>query len=364
MTYPNLELRASCQHFLSGHLPRTQRAWLTDLAASPLADLRLDIYNEGPAIALLEQEVATLLGKEAAIFVHKGVVAQQMALRVWADRSGKHTVALHPKSHIDLDERRAYERLHPLVGLRVGTDHRPFTLQDLQALHEPCGAIVVELPLRRAGYKLVPWEELVAISAWAREQGIPLHFDGARLWECAPFYGRSYAEIAALADSVYVSFYKGLGGLAGCILAGPQDFIEETRAWHIRLGGSLYTVFPYILAAYEGLHHHLPKMEGYVARAHEVSAALARLPGVMPVPNPPHTNAFQIYLPAPREKLQKAAEKLAKTEHIWLFSSFIETPLPALTMSEITIGEAAEQWTTEEIVIALQQLLEYTKDEL
>ncbi len=364
MSFPNPELRASCQHFLSGHLPRTQRTWLADLATSPLAELRLDVYNEGPAIALLEGEVATLLGKEAALFVHKGVVAQQMALRAWTDRSGKRAVALHPKSHIELDERQAYERLHPLVGLCAGADHRPFTLQELKALHEPCGAIVIELPLRRAGYKLLPWEELVAISAWAREQGIPLHFDGARLWECAPFYGRSYAEIAALADSVYVSFYKGLGGLAGCILAGPADFIEETRAWHIRLGGSLYTVFPYILAAYDGLHHHLPKMEAYVARAREVSAALAHLPGVMIVPDPPHTNAFQIYLPTTREKLQKAAEKLAKTERLWLFSSFMETTFPALTMSEITIGEAAEQWTTEEIVIALQQLLDYTRDDL
>ncbi|MGH2482711.1 MAG: threonine aldolase family protein, partial [Ktedonobacteraceae bacterium] len=217
MAFPNLELRASCQRFLSGHLPRTQRTWLAEMAASPLADLRLDSYNEGPAIALLEEEVAARLGKEAALFIHKGVTAQQMALRVWTDRSGKRAVALHPKSHIDLDERQAYERLHPIVGLRVGAEHHPFTLQQLQALHEPCGAIVIELPLRRAGYKLLPWEELVAISTWAHEEGIPLHFDGARLWECAPFYGRSYADIAALADSVYVSFYKGLGGLAGCI---------------------------------------------------------------------------------------------------------------------------------------------------
>ena len=363
MAFPNFELRASCQRFLSGHLPRTQRAWLAEIAASPLADLRLDSYNEGPAIALLEEEVATLLGKEAALFIHKGVTAQQMALRVWTDRSGKRAVALHPKSHIDLDERQAYERLHPIVGLRVGTEHHPFTLQQLQAPHEPCGAIVIELPLRRAGYKLLPWEELVAISTWAREEGIPLHFDGARLWECAPFYRRSYAEIADLADSVYVSFYKGLGGLAGCILAGSKDFIEETRAWHIRLGGSLYTVFPYILAAYEGLHHHLPKMEGYVARAREVSAALAQLPGVMIVPNPPHTNAFQIYLSATRESLQKATEKLATTEQTWLFSGFAETSLPAFTMSEITIGEAAEQWTTAEIIAALQKLLHFAQSE-
>jgi threonine aldolase len=321
----------------------------------------MDRYGNGPAIALLEQEVADLLGKETAIFVHTGVAAQQMALRVWTERTGKRTVALHPKSHIDLDEGNAYERLHQMIGLRVGDEHRPFTLQDLEKLHEPCGAVVVELPLRRAGYKLLPWDELVALSAWTHEQGVPLHFDGARLWESAPFYGRSYAEIAALADSVYVSFYKGLGGLAGCVLAGSKEFIEETRIWKIRQGGNLFTVFPYVLAALTGLRHHLPKMEAYVARAQEVSAALAEIPGVMIVPDPPHTNAFQIYLPAGCEELQKATEKLARTEHIWLFNSFSETHFPEVTMGEITMGEATEQWTTEEIVAAMKTLLNYAR---
>lgn len=363
MAFPNPELRAKCQRFLSGHLPKTQRAWLQHLAESAYADLPMDIYSTGPVLASLEQELATLLGKEAALFIHKGVTAQLMALRVWTERSGKNTVALHPQSHIDHDEQHAYERLLHLVGLRVGADH-PFTLQELQALHEPCGAIVIELPLRRPGYKLTPWEELVAISTWAHEQGIPLHFDGARLWESAPFYGRSYAEIAALADSVYVSFYKGLGGLAGCVLAGSADFIEEARAWHTRLGGNLYTVFPYVLAAYEGLHHHVPKMEGYVARAREVNAALAQLPGVVLIPNPPHTNAFQIHLPASREALQQATEHLAATERVWLFNGFAETHFPHMSMAEITIGEAAEQWTTAEIVDAMQKLLVYAQQEM
>jgi threonine aldolase len=361
MVFPDATLRASCQRFLSGHLPRTQRAWLEYLATSSAADYPMDFYGDGPAIELLEREVAALLGKEAALFVHKGVVAQQMALRVWTERTGKHTVALHPKSHIDLDESNAYERLHPLFGLRVGEDHRPFTLQELKNLHEPCGAIIIELPLMHAGYKLLPWEELVAISAWAREQGVPLHFDGARLWESAPFYGRSYAEIAALADSVYVSFYKGLGSLAGCILAGSQDFIDETRAWKTRLGGNIFTVFPYVLAALEGLHHHLPKMESYVVRAREVAAALAEIPGVITIPNPPQTNAFQIYLPASREALQNAVHRLAETERTWLFGYFVETQFPALTMGEITIGEAAEQWTTQEMVAAMKTLLNYAQ---
>ncbi|HTK09672.1 MAG TPA: beta-eliminating lyase-related protein [Ktedonobacteraceae bacterium] len=361
MTSPSADLRATCKYFLSGHLPRTQREWLEYLAASPMADLSSDRYGDGPAIALLEQEVATLLGKEAAIFVHKGVIAQLMALRVWTERAGKRTVALHPKSHIDLDERKGYEQVLQLRGLRTGKDHSPFTLQELKDLHEPCGAIVVELPLRRAGFKLPSWEELVAISTWAREQSVPLHFDGARLWESAPFYGRSYAEIAALADSIYVSFYKGLGGLAGCVLAGSRDFIEEARIWGDRLSGSLYTAFPYVVAAYEGLHRHVPKMAGYVARAQELGGALRELPGVMIVPDPPQTNSFQIHLPATRQALQKGVEYLAETEGVWLFNGLVETTFPALTMAEIAIGEAAEQWSIEEAVAWVKTLLHYAQ---
>jgi threonine aldolase len=351
------ELWLNCQRFLSGHPPKQPRAWLEEIAASELANLPMDRYGEGQAIAQLEQEVADLLGKEAAVFVPKGVIAQLMSLRVWTERSGKRTVALHPKSHIDLDERNAYERVHQLIGLRVGEDHRPFTLDDLLHLHEPCGAIVVELPLRHAGYKLPEWEELFAISEWAHDQQIPLHFDGARLWECAPYYEHDYAEIASLADSVYVSFYKGLGGMAGCVLAGDTDFIAEAQIWKERLGGSIFTVFPYVLSAYAGLQQHLLKMPDYVKRAGEVVSALAELPGVKIVPNPPQTNAFQIYLPASRKALQKGVDHLAKTEHIWLFNFFKETTFSDLTMGEIWMGEAAEQWTTEEIVEAIQRLL-------
>ena len=80
MAFPDADLRATCQRFLSGHPARTQHAWLEYLATSPAADFPMDFYGNGPAIELLEREVAALLGKEAALFVHKGVVAQQMAL--------------------------------------------------------------------------------------------------------------------------------------------------------------------------------------------------------------------------------------------------------------------------------------------
>ncbi len=354
----NPTLKLTCTRFVSGHPPQTAQQWLARLAQSPLADLPLDRYGVGPAIGRLEQEVAALLGKEAAVFLHKGVIAQQMALRVWTDRTQRRTVALHPQSHIYLDERQAYERLHPLVGVPVGTDWTPFTVQDLAALHEPLGVITVELPLRNAGFKLLPWSELAAIADWARAQGVPLHLDGARLWEAAPYYDRPLAEIAALADSVYVSFYKGLGGLAGCILAGPADFIAECHVWQTRLGGNLYILFPYVLAAYDGLQQHWPKMAGYWHRAQEVAAALVQALPVHVAPDPPQTNAFQLFVPGTAAAFVQAAETLARRDQVWLAESFTDTAVPGLAMAEIQIGAAAEAWTTAELVRAFAHLLD------
>lgn len=355
------ELRSKCTRFLSGHFSRNPRQWLEQLTASPVADNRLDFYNEGPAIQALEQEVAELLGKEAAIFMPKGVIAQQIALRVWADRARCQNVVLHPRCHIELDESNAYERLTGLTGIRVGKDHQPFTAADLDTIHEPLAAVTIELPLRRAGYKLLSWEELTTLSDWTHTHKVSLHFDGARLWESAPFYERSYAEIAALADSVYVSFYKGLGGLGGCVLAGTADFINEAKAWRVRFGGNLYTAFPYIISATEGLHSQLPKMAGYYQQAKKIAAALAELPGVITVPNPPHTNGFQIYLPGEPQALKKASFEIAANEGLWLFGYFDETAVPGLSMGEIVVGEVTEQWTASEVGEAIAKMIEMSK---
>ena len=350
------EIRAGCTRSVSGNKRKSPQEWLQALADSPTANLAPDVYGEGEAIAALEREVAGMLGKEAGVFVMKGIIAQLTAMRVWSDRSQARTVALHPQSHIDLDEGDAYERLHSLHGIRLG-DRGPFTVDDLDAVHERIGVVVVELPLRRAGFKLPTWEELSAISEWCRARNVPLHFDGARLWESAPFYGRSYAEIAALADSVYVSLYKGLAGLAGCVLTGPADFIAETKVWKKRHGGDLPTAFPYVIAANEGMREHLPRMAGYYARAQELASALASLPGLTVAPNPPHTNAFQLYLTGSREELEKAALEVADEEKVWLFNSLAETELPHLWMCEVWVGSAADDITNEEVTALFSSLL-------
>ena len=328
------------------------------MAASPHLGLGLDSYSAGPAIARLEETVAGLLGKEAGLWFPKGVTAQQAALKVHAAASGRTTVAIHPKSHIALEEAGALERLAGLTAVRVGTDQRPFIAAQLGAVAEPLAAVVLELPLRRAAFQAPSWDSLVAVSDWARGRGVAFHLDGARIWETQPYYDRPLADIAGLADSVYVSLYKGLGGLGGCVLAGPAELIEQAKPWRIRYGGDLPSSFPMIITALDGLATTLPKMGGYHRHAVELAAAIDAAPGLRAFPNPPHCNAFQVHFGASAKALQAAALAEAEASGTWLFNAFDQGLLPDTASGELGVGEATMDWTIDEIVATLTRLLE------
>ena len=216
---------------------------------------------------------------------------------------------------------------------------------------------MVELPLRRAGFRLPDWEELVGLAAWARGRGVAFHLDGARLWEAQPFYGRSLAEIAALANSVYVSFYKGLGGLAGCALAGPADFIEDTTVWRTRHGANLFQAYPYALAALDGLDRHLPRMAAYAARACEIARALEGVQGIVPTPLPPHTNAFQVHLRGDPRAVRGRAMDIAREQRVWLLNHVTPSVIPGHSMGEIQVGDAADAFDTGKIAEFFSRLV-------
>lgn len=338
-----------CERFLSGHGPMRPKAVLAALAEATGPDEQADRYGEGEPIGQFEQEIASLLGKEAAVFLPSGTMAQQIALRIWSERKQRRTVAFHPTCHLELHEQKAYQALHGLAGKLVGNPHQVITLDDLRGMREPVGALLLELPLREIGGQLPAWEELEAQSAWARERNIAMHMDGARLWESAPYYGRTYAEIAGLFDSVYVSFYKGIGGIAGAALAGPADFIGEARVWQRRHGGNLMQLYPYVIAAREGLRLRLPRFPRYHERAVRIAQALSAVPGIIVKPNPPQTNMMHIYLRGESERLKTASLDIAREEKVALVTWLAPTDLPDYWMFELSVGDAADALTDEEI---------------
>ncbi len=246
-----LARRDACTRFLNGH----GRQSAADYLALIPADVDMDRYGQGGVVAQLEQELAALLGKEAALFLPSGTMAQQATLRVHADRRGRRGVVFHPYCHLDWHEERGYERLHGLHGIPAGRLEAPLSLESLERVAERPAALLLELPQRNLGGTLPTWPELTAQVAWARSRGAAVHLDGARLWEALPFYGRSAAEVAALFDTVYVSFYKGLGGIAGSAVAGSAEVVAEVAQWRTRHGGRLVALWPLAAAAGGGRAH-------------------------------------------------------------------------------------------------------------
>lgn len=351
-------IRFACTRILNGDPAHRRRpkAVLERLAQRAGDDVASDHYGAGGFATEFEERVAELLGKEAAALIPTGTMAQQIALRVWADRRAVRTVAFHPKAHLELHEQKAYEHLHGLHARLVGNPEALLTLEDLEGIVEPVAALLLELPQREIGGQLPTWDELEAVVEWARGRDVALHLDGARLWEATPFYARTPAEIAALFDTVYVSFYKGLGGLGGCALAGPADIIAEARVWQARHGGRLFNVYPYALSAELGLAQ-LERMPEYYAWMLAFADALRGDERIVLRPDPPQSPLVHVNLRAEWEPLQEAVLDLAEEQSVWAFGWRRSTSVPGWTAFELHAGETTLEFEPEEAAAIVAGLL-------
>jgi threonine aldolase len=332
-------VRGAARFLNAWHGGPSLRERLRAIADATADEERPDRYGTGERIERLEGRIAKLLGKEAAVFMPSGTMAQQIAARIWSDRRGIRTVAFHPTCHLELHEEKGYQRLHGLHGRLVGDSNRLLTLADLEAIREPVAMLLLELPQREIGGVLPGWDDLVAQTAWAGERDVALHLDGARLWEAQPFYDKPHADVAGLFDSVYVSFYKGLGGMAGAALAGDVETIAEARVWQRRHGGTLVTLHPFVAAAESALDERLQRMPGYVEHARALAAALAEVEGVEVVPDPPQTPLFHVLLRGDAERLTDAALSVAEERKVFLFAEPGSTTSPSWQRHEVMVGD-------------------------
>lgn len=233
---------------LGGHGPRDVQVLRQAFEEVP-GSMSSDMYGKGNVIEDFQDKMASYLGKEAAVFFPSGTMAQQIALRIWCDEKGLKRVAYHPLCHLEIHEQDGMKELHHIEAVLLADKERLITLDDVRQMEGEISCLLLELPQREIGGQLPPYGELEAISAYCREKGIRLHLDGARLFEITPYYNKSAAEICALFDSVYVSFYKGIGGIAGAILAGDASFTEQSKIWKRRHGGDLISLYPYIVSS-------------------------------------------------------------------------------------------------------------------
>ncbi len=346
------ELRAiqqRCTRFLTGSGRRDAASLLRTIPD----DTQIDVYGSGGVVEELEHDVARRLGKAAALFMITGTMAQQAVLRIHADRRQRKGVVFHPKCHLDVREERAYQRLHDLVAIRCGPANLPLSAEQLATVAEPVAAVLIELPQRDLGGTLPTWDELVAQVQWARDHDAATHMDGARLWEAAPYYeataSKSIADVADLFDTVYVSFYKGLGAIAGCCVAGDEATIEELKLWRIRHGGRAFGLWPYAASALTSLQLRGDRFGNYYARAQQIARILRRIDGIEVLPYPVQSPMMHVRVSGKRDVVRTRMLTVARTEGIWMFGGPYDTEGPNLQRFEFNVGDATLSFTLKEI---------------
>lgn len=330
----------ACAAAVSGQQHASPTQTFSDLArlCEELGIDEWDAYGEGGAVARLEDDLVERFGVEAAAYFPSGVMAQQAALRIHCDRDGSRRVAMPDLSHLLVHEDDGPRILQNLEIVHLTTGFEAPTAAHLEKVPGRLGAVLAELPLRDAGCLLPTWDELVELSAACRTRGVALHLDGARIWEAQPWFDRPFTEIAALADSLYVSFYKGLGGLTGAALLGPEEFVAEARLWRRRLGGTTYRATAEVVSALAGLRDRLPLIPQTVAWARELAAALPR--GLAIQPATPQTNQFLVFADgdadAANERVLAAVEEHRVGLPVWT-----PTRQPGRIQAEVVVGPAA-----------------------
>jgi threonine aldolase len=282
------------------------------IAAAEVGD---DQLGDDPTVKRLEERVAELLGKERALFFPTGIMANQTAI-VLHGRPGTEAV-IEADGHI-LQWEEAGAAAWAGVQLRpVMTPDGILTADHVRAAIRPAGnryqpltsLVCVENTHNTAGGKVTPLETLRAIRAVADEHGIPVHMDGARLWNAAAASGVALADYASTADSVMVTLSKGLGCPVGSLLAGTADAMD--RAWRIRrrMGGAMRQSGILAAAGLHALDHHLDRLADDHRRARRLADGAAALPTVTAVA--PDTNIVMLDLAAEAPDAPAAAARLA-----------------------------------------------------
>ena len=232
-----------------------------------------DDYSRDGVVAELEARMAALLGKEAAIFLPTGTLANHLAVRLLAQRGRR--IVVQQESHLYNDEGDCAQSLSGLTLIPLAPGRASFTLAEVEEavagapemrVAVPVGAISIETPVRRVAGDAFDPAEMRAISAFARARGIGLHLDGARLLLEAAYTGIAPRDTAALFDTVYVSLWKYLNAASGAILAGPHALLDDLYHQRRMFGGSLPHAWPYAAVA---LHF----LDGFAERFAQAAAA-------------------------------------------------------------------------------------------
>ena len=262
------------------------------MAAAPVGD---DQFGEDPTINELQARVAALLGKDAALWLPSGTMANQVALRALT-RPGD-DVVVSRESHAVWHETGAGGANAGVQFTEIGAQGR-FTAEEFVAavkprdhmLYPPTTLVEVENTHNRAGGVVVDQAEAASICAAARQRRITTFLDGARLWNAAAASGASMAELARPFDVVSVALSKGLGAPAGTMLAAPREVVRDFVRHRRMLGGAMRQIGILGAAGLYALDHHLDRLHEDHRNAQVIAARIRTNPRISLVADPVETN--------------------------------------------------------------------------
>jgi threonine aldolase len=281
-------------------IPHTPTEY-AQLLATLSNDLAADDYSRGGVVEQLETRVAALLGKEAAVWLPTGTLANHLAVRLLA--GNRRRVLVQAESHLFNDCGDCAQTLSGLHLVPLAPGRATFTFEDVERaaydaamgrVETPIGAIQIETPVRRRQGERFDFAEIKKIAGWARAHNVKLHLDGARLFLESAYAARPVKEYAALFDTVYISMYKYFNAASGAILAGPKA--ELANLYHTRrmFGGGLHQVWPFATVALHFVSGFEARFHAAMESAEHVIAVLAKDSnfGLERIPN--GTNIFRL----------------------------------------------------------------------
>jgi threonine aldolase len=264
-------------------------------AAMQAAEVGDDVFHEDPSVNRLEEKVAALLGKEAALFVPSGTMSNQIGVKAHTQPGDEMLCDVH--CHVYNNEAGGPAALS---GVTCRTVEGDFGVLDVTQLdgkvrgandhHARTRLVCLENTHNKGGGRVYPLEKTQAISAWARRNGLAMHLDGARLWNAVVATGIPAQTWGEPFDSVSVCFSKGLGAPVGSALAGPREYVARARRVRKLFGGGMRQAGVLAAAALYALEHHVERLAEDHRNARVLAQAIADTPGLRLTPPEVETN--------------------------------------------------------------------------
>jgi threonine aldolase len=268
-------------------------------AAMQAAEVGDDVFREDPTVNRLEERVAAILGKEAALFVPSGTMSNQIGIKAHTQPGDE--MLCDVNCHIYNFEAGGPAVLSGVTCRTLEGEHGILDVAQLEGKVRPENDHLVRTRLvclenthNRGGGRVYPLEKVQAISRWARQHGLMMHLDGARLWNAVVATGVPAVRWAEWFDSVSVCFSKGLGAPVGSALAGPREYIARARRVRKLFGGGMRQAGVIAAAALYALANHVERLAEDHANAKVIAAAVADTPGLRLEPPEVHTNLIWV----------------------------------------------------------------------